>query len=337
MRSLPIAFLVALATLALPGCGEQGADAQTVTVAAPIELEGTGYALATKEALPERKPEDSEGLHQVFQLSKNIISGAEPTGEAAFKRIADMGVKTILSVDGKTPDAETARKYGLRYVHVPIKYSGITTDEIDKIAKTYRELEGPFFVHCFHGKHRGPAGAAIGRLVLDGASREQALAEMAQWCGTAQKYEGLFQTIAKAEMPTAAQSKASSFAFDEAHPFEGIRSGMILLTRAWDNIKYLEKGDFKPNAEHPDLDAVNEAEKAKQLLAQMHASDEMLSKPKDYQDWMKDSAEGAVALHQSLYKLKEGQADALATARKHFTTVKQACSACHKAYRNNDD
>ena len=337
MRPTTVTLLAALAALLLPACGDHGATAEAVTVAEPIELQGSGYEAATKTPLPERKPEDGDGLHQVFHLSKNIVSGAEPEGEKAFERIAAMGVKTVLSVDGKTPDVAAARKYGLRYVHVPIRYSGITEDEIDKIAKTFRELEGPFYVHCFHGKHRGPAGAAIGRLVLDGASRQQALAEMAQWCGTAEKYEGLFQTIATAEMPTAEQSRASTFAFDEAHPFEGIRSGMIRLTRAWDNVKYLEKGDFAPNAEHPDLDAVNEAEKAKQLLVQMHESGELLSKPQDYKDWMKESAEGSVELHKALYELKDGDKEALATARKHFTTVKNACSHCHKAYRNSDD
>ena len=46
-----------------------------------------------------------------------------------MKRLADMGVKTILSVDGKTPDVEAAKKLGMRYVHVPIQYRGITESE----------------------------------------------------------------------------------------------------------------------------------------------------------------------------------------------------------------
>jgi hypothetical protein len=31
-------------------------------------------------------------------------------------------VKTIVSVDGGKPDVETARKHGIRYVHLPIGY-----------------------------------------------------------------------------------------------------------------------------------------------------------------------------------------------------------------------
>ena len=49
--------------------------------------------------------------------------------------------------------------------------AGINEDEIAMIAKTFREVEGPFYVHCYHGKHRGPAAAAIGRVALDGLGR----------------------------------------------------------------------------------------------------------------------------------------------------------------------
>ena len=70
--------------------------------------------------------------------------------------------------------------------------------------KTFRELDGPFYVHCFHGKHRGPAAAAaLGRIAVDGVPREQAIAEMRQWCGTSEKYEGLYRTIAEVLRPDA--------------------------------------------------------------------------------------------------------------------------------------
>ena len=140
----------------------------------PLVFNSTAYeaagSLVTLDVVP---PQEFPGLHHVFSLSDNIISGAEPDGDRALAEIASMGVKTILSVDGKAPDVETARDYGMRYVHVPIQYKGISTDELLVITKTFREAEGPFYVHCFHGKHRGPAAAAVGRLVIDGLSREQ--------------------------------------------------------------------------------------------------------------------------------------------------------------------
>ena len=57
-------------------------------------------------ALPERAPEEFPGLHNVYELSANIISGSEPHGQEALETLAQMGVKTILSVDGKEPEAD---------------------------------------------------------------------------------------------------------------------------------------------------------------------------------------------------------------------------------------
>lgn len=52
-------------------------------------------------------------------------------------------------------------KFGLRYVHLPHGYDGVPADRTKELAKAVRELEGPIFIHCHHGKHRSPAAAAV--------------------------------------------------------------------------------------------------------------------------------------------------------------------------------
>ena len=76
-----------------------------------LAVSGSAYDAALLVELPETAPEESPGLHNVFRLSDNIVSGSEPEGEAALAKIASMGVKTVLSVDGKAPDHEMAAKY----------------------------------------------------------------------------------------------------------------------------------------------------------------------------------------------------------------------------------
>lgn len=107
-------------------------------------------ALALATTLPAREPTGTSDLHNLFERSANVISGSEPHGD------------------------------GMRCVHIPTAYKGLTSEEVEQLAKTYRECEAPFDTHCFHGKYRGPAAAEIGRIVLDGISREQAIAEMRQ-------------------------------------------------------------------------------------------------------------------------------------------------------------
>jgi protein tyrosine phosphatase (PTP) superfamily phosphohydrolase (DUF442 family)/cytochrome c556 len=303
----------------------------------PLQLESSAYDAAAAYSLPKLAPKDSDGLHNVYRLSSDIISGSEPHGEAALEDIAKMGVKTVLSVDGKVPDVATAEKYGLRYVHVPIQYKGITDDQIAKIAKTFRELDGPFYVHCFHGKHRGPAAAAIGRVALDGASREEALAEMRQWCGTSSKYEGLYRTIASKDVPTAAETAKFAFDFESAHKFEGTRTAMIPMGRHWDNITALKKHGWKVDPAHPDIDPLQEATQLHQLFSACQNMPDTATYADDYHGWMQASFDGSAELVKFLTDCRaetctpEEVSKELTAA---YDIVSKSCTECHKAYRD---
>ncbi len=305
-----------------------------IRVAAPLPGSPSFYDQAMLVNLDSRKPEETTGLHNVYRLSPNIISGSEPHGAAAFEAIRDMGVKTILSVDGMPPEGDLAAGYGLRYVHVPIQYSGIREREIERIAKTFVELEGPFFVHCFHGKHRGPAGAAIGRLVLDGASREEALAEMRQWCGTSKKYEGLYRTIATAAMPDRDRLAALDFDFPTVHRVQGIVPLMSQIARAHDNVLDLMDDDFALDESHPDIDPLNEAKKLQAFLMATLEQAREDEKPEDFLRWSDDSAAAAGRLVSALTALKAGERNRLDEARDSFGEVRSLCSTCHVAYRD---
>lgn len=298
--------------------------------AAPLSaLDGTGYQTANHVQLPKTAPEELSGLHNVYHLSSNIVSGSEPHGEAAFKELQSLGVKTILSVDGKVPDADLAKKYGMTYVHVPIQYKGMSEDEVLKITKTFREKSGPFYVHCFHGKHRGPAAAEIGRVAIDGISREQALAEMRQWCGTAETYEGLYRDVAQVELPSEAATRAFQWDFPSAHPFDGFRAGMVEVSRADDNLKTLSKSKWQPSAEHPDVDAVNEASKLVSALERSAKLDEVAAEPDDFRAWLADSIAQSAALRDAL-----STGGSPEVADKAYKTLTATCTACHGKYRD---
>ena len=273
------------------------------------------------------------GVALVFALGEHIISGSEPGGEEAFAKLQELGVKTVLSVDGKVPDAELAAKYGMSYVHVPIQYKGIPTDQLTRIAKTFREKAGPFYVHCFHGMHRGPAASEVGRLVLDGLPRENAIAEMRQWCGVSEKYVGLYHVVAAGEMPSIEQTEALDWDFPNAHPFEGFRSGMVEMTRVNDNVKYLSRHGWRPTESHPDLDAVNEAAKLAGHLEQCAQLEEVATQPEDFRRWMRESVDGSNQLREALERVARGEDDATA-ANAAFEAVQNACLDCHAAYRN---
>src|SRR5262245_18100801 len=70
----------------------------------------------------EKKAKDMAGIHNVVCYASGLISGGVPEGHEGLETLHAMGVKTIVSVDGATPDVEGARKLGMQYVHLPISY-----------------------------------------------------------------------------------------------------------------------------------------------------------------------------------------------------------------------
>ncbi len=324
-----------LAALALAGAAACSDVREARPVAVPLTLEaGSAYEEAARVTLPERAPEEPEGLHNVYALSDDIISGGEPHDRDALAAIAAMGVKTILSVDGKAPDAEGAEALGMRYVHVPIQYKGLTRDEILKIAKTFTEAEGPFYVHCFHGKHRGPAAAAVGRLVLDGAPREQAIAEMRQWCGTSKTYEGLYRTVATAAMPGDDELDDFDWELESQQAFDGVRDLMIRISRHWDNVEGMAKRDWQVNPDHPDVDPANEAAVLRGLFEQMAELPEVGAAADDYRGWVRDSVERSAALREAYLGRRQAGGEDAGASTEAFSELKASCTACHDAYRN---
>lgn len=319
----------------------EGADRSAAVAARdvppPLRLEGSAYEVAGLVPLPQVPPGNYPGLHNVFRLSDRIISGSEPHDQEALAQLAAWGVKTVISVDGKAPDVEGAAENGLTYVHIPIRYSGITEDEVLQIAKSFRELEPPFYVHCFHGKHRGPAAAAIGRVAVDGIRRDMAIAEMRQWCSTSKKYEGLYSTVATAAMPTAAETAAYDFDFTPARRFEGVRDGMIVMARVWDEIKLAEQNGWEPDPKHPDVDPLRSAT----ILAQAFRECSTVARPDgagdDYDEMMASGVRGAEDLVRLLTECRaeelgfDQRAQALEDA---YTMASESCANCHVDYRN---
>ncbi|MGH7163743.1 MAG: cytochrome c [Planctomycetota bacterium] len=328
-RVPPVWFSLALAACAT----EPAREGRLAEGPPPLALEGSAYDAAARVKLPEGKPMEFAGLRHVYRLSGDIVTGGEPEGDRAFRQLADMGIKTILSVDGKVPDAAAAAKHGIRCVHVPIQYRGIAKDELLKLAKVFRELEAPIYTHCFHGEHRGPAAAAVGRLVRDGATREQALAEMRQYGGTSWKYEGLYRAIAEQILPSAAETAAFRWDFPSAHRHADFRQAMVGIARSFDYLEEMARRGWAPDPGHPDIDAANESQKLAGLLADAEALEEVRARPDDFRRRMSEGVEAAAHLRGVIARARAGEAPA-ADAGTAFRRVETVCSACHANYRN---
>src|SRR5436305_2113972 len=79
-------------------------------------------------------------LQNVVRLHPQVLSGSQPETPEAFRKLRSLGVTTILSVDGARPDVAMAAKFGMRYVHLPHGYDGISESRSRELAKAVRDL-----------------------------------------------------------------------------------------------------------------------------------------------------------------------------------------------------
>ncbi len=163
----------------------------------------TARLLPVESAACRCRPGDAESrdgrladwyLTKSVRASDSIYSGSEPAGDAAFAALARLGVKTIVSVDGARPDVDAAHKAGLRYIHIPIGYDGIPEPAAAALTRAGRDAEKPIYVHCHHGRHRGPAAAAIACIGI-GETRGNDAPAILGLAGTGKEYAGLWRDV----------------------------------------------------------------------------------------------------------------------------------------------
>jgi protein tyrosine phosphatase (PTP) superfamily phosphohydrolase (DUF442 family) len=118
---------------------------------------------------------DIENVKNVYRLSPRIITGGKPDGDAGFGELEKLGVKTIVSVTDVTPDEDAARAHGMKYVHVPMDYKGMSPDQREKILRAAIETSEPVYIHCDSGRNRGATAAAMCLIGVEGKSTEEAI------------------------------------------------------------------------------------------------------------------------------------------------------------------
>jgi protein tyrosine phosphatase (PTP) superfamily phosphohydrolase (DUF442 family) len=265
------------------------------------------------------------GIENFYRLSERFYSGSAPDGEAGFAELQKRGIKTIISVDGAKPDADTARRFGIRYVHLPIGYDGVPSAQALRLVKAAETLPGPIFVHCHHGLHRGPTGAAIICMAVESWTPDQAESWL-HLAGTATNYIGLYRSVEEFRSPTPEVLKTVSEDFPEKSPVTPLADIMIEVDGRIDNLKLIKMAGYKTPPNHPDLDPAQEALLLDELFKELLRSPAVSKRPADFKSKLANAESAAASFRISL---AEGRPTEIA-----FQKVNDACVACHKNYRN---
>lgn len=317
-KRLALASLIVLAGFAL-SCSS--ADKPAEPAAAAI----TGPAYSDPKAV------DLPGLHNVVAFGDGFWSGSQPEGDEGFQTLRRMGVRTVISVDGGEPEVARAKKLGLRYIHLPISYGGISKERQAELARATRDAreKGNVYIHCHHGKHRS-AGAAAATAVSLGWDQPAHAVERMKVSGTAPGYTGLYACAADATTMTTAEINAVSASFPEVSPPPGFVKAMVEVDERSEHLKAIEGAGWVTPSDHPDLVPVAEAGRLADLFRLSAESDSAAGRPADFAERLRKDAQ---LLQEIEDGLKEPAPDKAALSAK-YKLLAASCKDCHAKYRD---
>jgi protein tyrosine phosphatase (PTP) superfamily phosphohydrolase (DUF442 family) len=300
-----------------------------VLPAALLLVACSGTPAPTTSAAPASAPaEHASVLHNVHAIDPQLISGALPEGDAAFAELASMGVKTIISVDGAAPDVERAAAHGLRYVHIPITYAEVTEEETVEIARAIRDLPGPIYVHCHHGKHRSPAAAAAAAVALGRISADDGVSFM-KTCGTAPNYVGLYASVAAMAPVGGSRIDGAPHDFPAVRTPQGIVGAMVDADTVFDHLKDISAAGWTVPADHPDLVPAAEAGRLVDLLRVSGEDPRARAHGAGFDALLAHAVEVATELETGIVAgAPKSQLDAA------FAKVQASCKDCHAKHRD---
>ena len=261
-------------------------------------------------------PQPIVGIENLRQVAPELFSGSQPEGPAAFEELARRGIKVLISVDGATPDVKAAHQYGLRYVHIPIGYDQLKSQARADLVEAVKTAGGPVFIHCHHGKHRGPAAAAYCGMAVGKLSQIEAI-NILKLAGTRADYTGLWEAVRMFEPPT-----VPAGLLVESAAVEPLTGAMVRIDHHFSGLdKELENeqvDDWKGFAS----EALLLAEEFRELPRTSPSTDEM------FNTRMKLAIQATEDIH-----VAAGQRD-LAGVKAAVQKSVQSCVDCHANHRN---
>jgi protein tyrosine/serine phosphatase len=122
--------------------------------------------------------DDVPGVANFAQVSPQLYRGAQPTA-SGMAELKKMGIRTIVNLRALHSDRDELSGTGLRYVHIRCNAWHPEQEDVTRFLKVVQNRDNwPVFVHCQQGADRTGMMVAVYRMVEQGWSADDAMAEL---------------------------------------------------------------------------------------------------------------------------------------------------------------
>jgi len=126
------------------------------------------------------QPVEIEGVPRLHQMTDHFFRSAEPTAQGLLN-LKNAGIKTIVNLRAFHSNRGLVSQFGFAFEQLYIKTWHLVEKEIIRFLQIVTDpARFPVLVHCHHGADRTGTMCAVYRIVLQGWSKEEAIAEMTE-------------------------------------------------------------------------------------------------------------------------------------------------------------
>ena len=120
-----------------------------------------------------------EGVSNLYRISPTLYRSEQPTPLGMRNLEKQLGIRTVINLRQNHDDVDEAHGTQLRLEHVGIYTWHIADHHVIEVMRILRKTEnGPFLIHCQHGSDRTGLMSAMYRILEQGWSVDDALAEL---------------------------------------------------------------------------------------------------------------------------------------------------------------
>jgi protein tyrosine/serine phosphatase len=150
-----------------------------------------------------------EGVGNFYEVSENLYRSERPTA-GAIPEMERLGIKTILSLQSFHSNDDLLENSSIKNEQLTVKAWHPEEKELKHFLNLVTDpVHQPLLVHCYHGSDRTGAMCAAYRIVVQGWSKEDAIAEMKYggfgfhrvWGNLPEWIRNLNVTLLRADLP----------------------------------------------------------------------------------------------------------------------------------------